>query len=72
MGMAVKVRMLLAARGMKIKDLVEKMDPPTTLSNLSGKLKRDNFSENDLIAIAKACDAEYEGFFTLKDTGKMI
>lgn len=72
MGMAVKVRMLLAARGMTLTEVASKMDPPTKVSNLSGKLKRDNLSEKDLVAIAKICNAEFEGVFTLNDTGKTI
>ena len=30
MGMAVKVKMLMAARGMTLAELGEKMDPPTS------------------------------------------
>jgi hypothetical protein len=36
------------------------------------KLKRDNLTESDLQQIAKACDASFEGVFTLNDTGKQI
>ena len=63
MSMATKVRILLAAK---------RLDPPTTIQNLSGKMKRDNFSEKELIAIAKACDAEFEGSFILNDSKKVI
>lgn len=72
MGMAVKVRMLMAVRKMKLKELAAKLDPPVTPQTLSGKLHRDNLTEKDLIAIAKACNAEFEGIFTLNDTGKTI
>lgn len=72
MGMAVKVRMLMVARKMKLKDLAAKLDPPVTPQTLSGKLHRDNLTEKDLIAIAKACNAEFEGVFTLNDSGKTI
>lgn len=72
MGMTTKIKMLLAARDMTITDLAAKMDPPTTGQNLNGKFRRDNFSEKDLIVIAKACNATYEGIFTLNDTGKEI
>lgn len=72
MGMAVKVRMLMAVRKMKLKDLAAKLDPPVTPQTLSGKLHRDNLTEKDLIAIAKACNAEFEGVFTLNDSGKTI
>ena len=72
MGMAVKVRMLLAARGMNLKDLGERLDPPTSGANIGQKLKRDNLTENDLNAIAKACGATYYGGFILNDTGSKI
>ena len=72
MGMAVKVRMLLAARGMTLKELGARMDPPTTAQNIGQKIKKDNLTENDLSAIARACGATYEGIFRLNDTGKEI
>ena len=55
MGMAVKVRMLLAARGMTLKELGARMDPPTSAQNIGQKIKKDNLTENDLSAIARAC-----------------
>lgn len=72
MGMAVKVKMLLAAREMTIKDLALKIEPPTTSQNMSAKLRRDNLSEKELAEIAKACDAAFEGNFILNDSGKEI
>lgn len=72
MGMAIKVRMLLAAREMTLQDLGDKLEPPTTNQNLSHKLKRDNLSEKELAAIAKACNATFEGNFIMNDTGKEI
>ena len=72
MGMAVKVRMLLAARGMTLKELGARMDPPTSAQNIGQKIKKDNLPENDLSAIARACGATYEGIFRLNDTGKEI
>ena len=72
MGMAVKVRMLLAAREMTLKELGARMDPPTSAQNIGRKIKNDNLSEKDLSAIAKACNASFEGIFRLNDTGKEI
>ena len=72
MGMAVKVRMLLAARQMTLKDLGEHMTPPTSAQNIGRKIRSDNLSERDLAAIAAACDATFEGIFRLNDTGKGI
>jgi Predicted transcriptional regulator len=70
MAMAIKVKMLLAARQMSVKDLAEKMG--TTGQNMTAKLRRDNLSENDLKSIAEACNAVFEGNFILTDTGKEI
>ena len=72
MGMAVKVKMLLVARGMTLADLGARLDPPTSAQNIGHKLKRDNLSEKDLTAIAKACNATYEGMFILNESGKEI
>jgi DNA-binding Xre family transcriptional regulator len=70
MAMATKVKMLLAARSMTIKDLAQKVG--TTSQNMTAKLRRDNLSEKDVQEIANACNASFEGTFTLKDTGKEI
>ena len=71
MGMAVKVRMLLAAKGMSIIDLAEKIEPKTSAQNLGQKLKRDNLTEKDIRVIAKACNATFEGNFILDDGTKI-
>lgn len=68
--MAKQVKLLLVERNMKKKDLAEKLG--TTLSNISGKLSRDNLTEKNLQEIAKACDATFVGGFVLNDTGKEI
>lgn len=70
MSMAVKVKMLLVARQMTQKDLAAKLE--TSAQSLGQKLKKDNLSEKDLIAIAEACNATFEGGFILNDTGKEI
>ena len=70
MGMAVKIRMLLAYRNMGVGDLAEKLN--VSASNLSQKLGRDNFRESELREIAKICGAEFEGSFVLKENGKSI
>lgn len=71
MGMAVKVKMLLAAKGMSMTDLAEKLEPKTSLQNISAKIKRDNLSENDLNSIAKACGVKFEGNFIFDDGMKI-
>jgi DNA-binding Xre family transcriptional regulator len=68
--MAKLVNLLLIERGMKKKDLAEKLG--TSLSNVSAKLRRDNMSEQELQDIAKACDATFSGRFILNESGKEI
>lgn len=71
MGMAIKVKMLLAAKEMSIKDLAKKIEPETTAQNIGAKLKRDNLSEKDLHSIAKACGVTYEGSFVFEDGSRI-
>ncbi len=68
--MAKLINLLLIERKMSKKELAQRLG--TTQSNISGKLRRDNFSEKELQDIAKACDATFSGSFTLNDTGKEI
>ena len=70
MGMAIKIRILLLERKMTIKELAERIG--TNGNNLSNKLSRDNFSETELREIAEALECDYDGIFTMKDTGKRI
>ena len=72
MGLAIIIKMLLAAREMTLQDLANKITPKTSVQNISQKMKRDNFSEKELQAIAAACDATFEANFILNDTGKVI
>ncbi len=43
-----------------------------SLSTMSGKMKRDNFSEKDLRQIADLLNCDYEPVFTDRDTGKKV
>ena len=70
MGMAVKIRMLLAYRNMSVGELARRLD--VSVSNFSQKMGRDNFREKELRQIAEICGAEFEGSFILKDSGKSI
>ena len=70
MGMAKLVNLMLIERGMRKKELAERLG--TTLSNVSAKLRRDNLSEKEMRDIAVACDATFVGSFILNDTGKEI
>ncbi len=68
--MAKKINMLLIETGISKQELAQRLK--TTPSNLSGKLKRDNFSEAELQDIATACGATFEGTFVVTKTGKQI
>lgn len=57
-----KIRIMCKRRGLTITELAKKLG--TTGQNLSNKLKRDNFSENELIAIAEKLNYTYESHFT--------
>ena len=68
--MAKKVEMLLIELDIPKKELASRLG--FSQSNLSAKLKRDNFSETELQDIANACCVEFKGSFILKDLGKEI
>lgn len=71
MGMSEKIRILLIKRGnMSEAKLAELLK--TSPQNLSGKMKRDNFTEKDLQEIAKVLDCEYKSSFVIKETGEEI
>lgn len=70
MSMEKKIKMVLLERNMKIKDLAEKLGYEG--SYLYNKLSRNRFSEEDLEKIADALNCDYEGIFTMRDTGKKI
>lgn len=70
MGMALKIRTILLERHMTIKELSEKLGHNG--ANLYNKLKRDNFTEKELRAIADALDCDFDGVFTYRDTGKKV
>jgi hypothetical protein len=67
---AIKINMLLAARQMTVSELAERLK--TKAPNLSNKFKRNNFTEKDIKAIAKACNAKYSITFSLEDTGQQF
>ena len=70
MYMAEKIKIALIKRNMSLKDLAEIIG--STPSNLSNKIKRDNFPENELHEIAKALDCTFNVSFTLNDTNEQI
>ncbi len=68
--MTKKIEILLIECGMEKKELAQRLG--TSASNLSGKLRRDNFSEKELQDIAQACGVVYKGVFVLDGGEKEI
>lgn len=67
--MGEKIRILLKRKNVTIIELSKRLK--TTNQNMANKFKRDNFSVNELEAIAKALDCEFEGYFVDKDGEKI-
>jgi hypothetical protein len=70
MGMTEKIKIVLIKRKTTASALAGKLE--TTPQNLYSKFKRDNFSENELAEIAEALNCDFEGVFTLRDTGEKV
>lgn len=66
-----KIRIVLVKRGnISEAELARRLG--TSQQNLSNKMKRDNFTERDLVAIADALDCSLKINFVLKDTRERI
>ena len=63
--MGEKMRILLKRKKMTIADLAAAIG--TSNQNLSNKLSRDNFTEQELRKIAEALGCRFEGFFIFED-----
>lgn len=70
MSVAKKIKILLAERDMTLTDLSKLLGK--SVSTISDKMKRDNFSEKDLKTIAEVLNCDYDIVFINKDTGKTI
>lgn len=68
--MTEKIKIALVKKNMSVKELASRIG--CTSQNLSGKFKRDNFSEKELEEIANALDCSFEGRFVRKDTGEEL
>ena len=69
--MAEKIRILLVKCGnISEAELARRME--ISPQNLHNKMKRDNFTENDLVEIAKALDCTLSVNFTMNDTGETL
>ena len=65
LSMGEKIRVLLKRKKMTIAELAKAIE--ISSQNLSNKLSRDNFSEQELRQIAGALSCRYEGFFISED-----
>lgn len=69
--MSEKIRILLVKRGnISEAELARRLGEAP--QNLNRKLKRDNFSETDLMKIADVLDCTYEAGFRTNDTGEYV
>lgn len=66
--MSEKIRLVLAKKNKSKAWLAEQLGCST--SNLYNKFKRDNFSEKELIEIARVLDCTFEANFVLNDSGE--
>ena len=65
-----KIKVILKRRGMTLGDLAEKLG--ISRQNLSNKMSRDNFAEQDLTEIAKVLGCSINIDFVFEDTGEKI
>ena len=70
MAMSEKIRILIVKRKETVSGLAKKLG--MSQSNLSNKLKRDNFNEKELLQIAEALNCDLDIGFTLRDTGERV
>ena len=70
MSMAEKIRITLLKRKISITELAVNLN--TSQSNLSNKLKRDNFSERELKQIADILNCDFKGTLIMRDTVEEI
>lgn len=71
MGMSEKIRILLIKRG-NISEAELARRVGISSQNLSHKMKRDNFTEADLLKIAQVLDCNLNINFILNDTNETI
>ena len=69
LSMGEKIRILLKRKKMTISELATAIG--TSNQNLSNKLTRDNFSEQELHQIARVLGCRYEGFFIFEDNERI-
>ena len=68
---AEKIKIIMGRRGMSFVDLAAKLG--TTRQNVSNKMAKGNFSEDDMKKIADLLGCDYEGpTLKMRDTGEEI
>jgi len=71
MGMTEKIRILMVKRGnISEAELARRLGESP--QNLNAKMKRDNFTEEDLRRIAEVLNCDFEAGFVLRDTGEHV
>jgi len=70
LSMGEKIRVILKRRGMTVAQLADLTKQ--TRQNLSNKLARDNFQEQDIKAIAEALNCDYEAYLVMRDSGEKV
>ena len=72
MGLSVseKIKVVLKRRGMTMGQLAEQTNQ--TRQNLSNKMTRDNFPENELREIADALDCDLEITLVMRENGEKV
>lgn len=70
MGMSEKIKIMLIKRNISAAELAHRLE--CTPVNIYNKLKKDNFTDKDLIKIAEALNCDFEGVFTMRDTGEKV
>ena len=71
MALSERIRILRVKRGnISEAELARRLG--VSPQNLNNKMKRDNFTEKDLQAIATALNCTYTASFTMNDTGEVV
>ena len=70
MSLVEKIKIVLVKRKMSAAQLAEKLGYSS--QNIYNKFGRNNFSEKELQEIAEALNCDFEGTFTLRDTGERV
>ena len=70
LSMGEKIRIIFGRRNMTLAQWAEKLGQ--SRQNLSNKMSRDNFSEQELIAIAAALNCTYRAEMIMNDTQEII